>query len=85
MSMGKRPDWSRRLPRRLTIPTVMNLTTLADVRSLLGHLPAHTRHKATSQHVAAQLDQVARSGDTIDVAIALRIACALDGVPCRQK
>ena len=29
------PDWSRRLPRPLTIPTVMKLSTLADVRDLV--------------------------------------------------
>ena len=31
-----RPDWSRPLPRPLTIPTVMKLSTLADVRTWKG-------------------------------------------------
>jgi hypothetical protein len=36
-----RPDWSLPLPRPLTIPTVMKLSTLADVRDLVEkHLPA---------------------------------------------
>jgi hypothetical protein len=35
-----RSDWSRPLPRPLTIPTVMHLSTLADVRDLVEkHLP----------------------------------------------
>ena len=35
-----KPDWSRPLPRPLTIPTVMKLSTLADVRDLVEkHLP----------------------------------------------
>ncbi len=33
-----RPDWSRKLPRPLKIPTVMDLVTLADARSAYHHV-----------------------------------------------
>jgi hypothetical protein len=39
--------------RRLTIPTVMDLVTLADVRTLIGHPPKEARAKSTWQHVEA--------------------------------
>jgi hypothetical protein len=43
-----RPDWSRPLPRPLVIPTVLNLVTLDDVRTLIErHLPMQTRNKPT--------------------------------------
>jgi len=42
---GDRPDWSRPLPRRLVIPDVMTLATLAHVRELrLAEAPALTVH-----------------------------------------
>jgi hypothetical protein len=40
------------MPRPLVISTVMTLKTLADVRKLIGHLPAATRAKSTWRHVA---------------------------------
>jgi hypothetical protein len=49
-----RPDWSRKLPRPLKIPTVTTLHTLADVRQLVEkHLPAECRERETWRHVAA--------------------------------
>jgi hypothetical protein len=55
-----RPDWSRPLPRPLTIPTVMKLSTLADVRDLVEkHSPAQYRHKPTWRHVSSQLAKAA--------------------------
>ena len=75
-----RPDWSRPLPRPLTIPTVMDLVTLDDVRSLIGHLPKETRAKSTWQHVEAQLKQAAAGGDTMKVSIALQMAFQLERI-----
>jgi len=81
-----RPDWSRPLPRRLVIPMVMTLATLADVRKLIEkHLPSGHRGKPTWRHVAAELDKAAAGADTIDVSIALRLALSLEGVECRPK
>jgi hypothetical protein len=50
-----RPNRSRPLPRPLTIPTIMDLVTLADVRTLIGHLPKETRAKSTWQLVDTKL------------------------------
>jgi hypothetical protein len=81
-----RPDWSRPLPELLVIPKVMTLRTLADVRTLLKHLPPETREKETWQHVADCLDKAARgSVDVIHVSIPLQIVMAMEGVECRVK
>ena len=78
-----RPNWSRALPRPLVIPTVMTLKTLADVRKLMRHLPAEHRERPTWRHVAAELEQAAAGADTVDVAVALRLALMLENVECR--
>jgi hypothetical protein len=81
-----RPDWSRKLPRPLKIPSVMDLKTLADVRELIEkHLPAETRAKSSWQHVASCLEEAAQGGDTVDVAIALQMVLSMEGVECRPK
>jgi len=53
-----RPDWSRKLPRPLKIPSITTLRTLGDIRALLGHLPAERRKQSTWRHVADRLHHV---------------------------
>jgi hypothetical protein len=69
--LRKRPDWSQRLPRTITIPEVMTLRTLANVRELLGHLPERVghlpergRYESTWEYVADRLTEAASNGDT---------------------
>ena len=76
---------SRALPRPLTIPHVMDLATLADVRTLMGHLPKEARAKSTWQHVEAALKQAATSGDTTELWAALQMILMLEGVEYRLK
>jgi len=80
-----RPNWSRPLPRPLVIPSIMKLTTLADVRALIErHLPAHCRDKATWRYVAKELAEAARGeGDASEVSLVLRMALSLEGVEYR--
>ena len=78
-----RPNWSRALPQPLVIPKIMTLKTLADVRTLLRHLPEDRRAWHTWHHVAAELEQAAAGADTVDVAVALRLALMLENVECR--
>ena len=77
-----RPNWSRKLPRPLKIPTIMTLTTLADVRKLLGHLPAEFRKRDKRQHVADWLHNAAHGGDIKEVVIAVGLVLHLEQVPC---
>jgi hypothetical protein len=85
MALRKRADWSRPLPRPLIIPKVMKLTTLADVRELMRHLPNH-RAKATWQHVEKQLNAAALGEvDMIDVAVPLQMVLSMEGVGWRRR
>ncbi len=61
----------------------MTLRTLGDVRELMRHLPREHRARRTWRHVAAELEQAAAGADTVDVAIALRLALMLENVECR--
>jgi hypothetical protein len=83
IELSKLPDWSRTLPRLLTIPSLMKLRTLADVRELLGHLPAVSRDKATWHYVADRLAAAALGADPRDVAVPLQMVLSMEGVECR--
>jgi hypothetical protein len=81
-----RPNWSRALPQPLVIPKVMTLKTLVDVRILIErHLPQRFRAKPTWRYVAARLAEAAHSGNTVDVAVSLRLALSLEGVECHPE
>jgi len=74
------------LPRRLVIPKIITLKTLADVRGLIErHLPQHFRAKPTWRYVAARLEEAARGGDTMDVAVPLRLVLSMEGVECNPE
>jgi hypothetical protein len=75
----------RPLPRALTIPSVMDLVTLVDVRTLIARLPKKTRAKSTWQHVEAGLKQAAAGGDTAELWAALQMVLMLEGVGYRLK
>jgi hypothetical protein len=78
-----RPNWSRPLPRPLKIPSVTTLKTLADVRTLMQHLPDSHRERSTWQHVEKQLNAAALGKvETIDVAVPLLLVLQLERVPC---
>jgi hypothetical protein len=63
----------------------MTLRTLADVRSLLSHVPAQRRHLDTRRHVAKCLNDAARGGDIAGAVIALRMVLMLEHVPCEPQ
>jgi hypothetical protein len=76
---------SRPLPRSIVIPKVMTLNTLADVRTLMGHLPAETREKSTWLQVAKCLDEAARGPDTVNVYTVLQMVMTMEGVEFKLK
>jgi hypothetical protein len=80
-----RANWSRPLPRPLTIPSVVDLVTLADVRTPLGHLPKEPRAKSTWQHVETGLNQAATSGDATELWAALQMVLMLEGVEYKLR
>jgi hypothetical protein len=80
------PDWSRPLPRPITIPEVMQLATLDDVRALVNrHLPTEYRSKFAWRQLAGMLRRAAEGKeDVAEVSTAVQIVFKVEGVEYRQ-
>jgi hypothetical protein len=63
----------------------MILATLADVRTLMQHLPEDRRERSTWRRVGADIEVAAAGGDIAGAAIALRMVLMIEGVECRPK
>ena len=80
-----RSDWSRALPRPISIPKVMTLATLADVRTLIEkHWPPNFHDLPAWRHVAAELAKAPVGGDP-EASLALRMALSLACVEWQAK
>jgi hypothetical protein len=77
--------WSTPLPRPITIPQVMTLKTLADVRKLLGHIPKERRGLSTWQHVEKTLQECDAGDDTENISVALQIVLQGERVPYQVR
>jgi hypothetical protein len=82
--LGNRGAGARPLPRPLAVPTVMELSTLADVRGLVEkHLPEQYRRKPAWRHVSTEIAKAAEGEkDLLEVCVSLRLVLALEGVEC---
>jgi hypothetical protein len=66
-----RPNWSQPITEAPQNPSVTTLKTLADVRTLMQHLPDGHRRRSTWRHVAQQLAAAADGGGDINDAVDL--------------
>jgi hypothetical protein len=80
-----RPNWSRKLPRPLKIPTVTTLTTLADVGELMKDLPDQCQERGAWQHAAPCVARAALRAARRMHSIALRLVLMLESVECRPQ
>ena len=74
----KRTGWSTPLPQPITIPDVITIKTLNDVRKLLGHIPKERRQLSTWQHVEATLQACAAGDDPANISITLQLVLQLE-------
>ena len=63
----------------------MVLATLADVRTLMQHLPVDRGERRTWRQVTADIEAAAAGGDMEGAAIGLRMVLFLERVECRPQ
>jgi hypothetical protein len=63
----------------------MTLNTLADVRTLIKHLPDGHRERSTWRHVAKQLAAAADGGNINDLVVPLLLVLQLERIECRLR
>jgi hypothetical protein len=83
--LSKRSSKSDRLPRPITIPQVMTLKTLADVRKLLDHIPKERRALSTWQHVEKTLRACVADDDPANITVALQLVLQAERVPYTRE
>jgi hypothetical protein len=83
IALTKRPNWSTSLPQPITIPEVITIKTLADVRKLLGHIPKERRALSSWQHVKKTLQACTRGDDPANISVALQVVLQAERVPFR--
>ena len=83
--MSKPPDWSQPLPQSLVIPGLMTLATLADVRTLLDHVPAEHREKENWRYVATKLGEAASGASVVEAFVVLRTVLSMEGIAYRPQ
>jgi len=82
--MLSRSDWSRPLPRALSVAGTIQVTTISDVRGLIEqHLPPSHREMPHWRSVSKALTGAANGGDVTQVEVNLWIAAAIEGLSCR--
>jgi hypothetical protein len=63
----------------------VRLSTLADVRDFLKHVPKERRQLSTWQHVEAELAKAAAGADATQLSVALRMVLRLENVEYQMK
>ena len=81
-----RPNWSRPLPKLLTVSGVTTAATLNDVRVMIErHLPVASRANEMWKYVSNQLREAALGGDTVKFCSILEMALSLEGLEWTLK
>jgi hypothetical protein len=63
----------------------MTLAMLADVRTLLDHVPAEHREQENWRYVATKLDEAARGASVVELFAVLRAVLTMEGIAYRPQ